>query len=85
MKRDDKHYKKLKKRMEKLKSGDGDEMIYNPFEKEINSLLSLGKSKDIKSIKTSSKKRVGNILHKDINKRYSGVEKTLERILKNRK
>lgn len=85
MKKKDKHYEKLKERMKKLKSGDGDELIYNPFKKEIGSLMSLGKSKDIKSIKVSSKKRIGNIVNKDIHKRYSGVEKTLERMLKNRK
>lgn len=85
MKRLDKHYEKLKERMEKLKSGDGDELIYNPFKKQIGSLLSLGKAKDIKSLKRSSKKRVGNIVNKDIHKRYSGVEKTLERMKKDRK
>jgi len=84
MKIKDKHYEKLKERMKKLKAGDGDELLYNPFEKEIASLLSLGKSKDIKSIKTSSKKRIGNIINKNIHKRYNSVEKTLERMKKNR-
>lgn len=84
MKTKDKHYDKLKERMRKLRSGDGDELIYNPFQKEVSSLLSLGKSKDIESIRVSSKKRVGNIVNKSIHKRYNNVEKTLERIKKNR-
>jgi len=84
MKTKDKHYEKLKERMKKLRSGDGDELLYNPFEKEISSILSLGKSKGIKSLKVSSKKRIGNIVHKNIHNRYSGVEKTLKRIQKNR-
>lgn len=84
MKIKEKHYDKIKERMRKLRSGDGDELIYNPFKKDTESLLSLGKSKDIKSIKVSSKKRIGNIVNKDINRRYSSVEKTLERIKKNR-
>lgn len=84
MKKKDKSYEKLKERMRKLRSGDGDELIYNPFEKQIASLLSLGKSKGIKSVKMSSKKRVGDIVNKNIHRRYSSVEKTLERMKKNR-
>lgn len=85
MKRKDKHYEKLKERMEKLRSGDGDELIYNPFEKQVKSLMSLSKARGVKSLKVSSKQRIGKTVNKDINRRYSGVQKTLERIHKNRK
>lgn len=85
MKKKDKHFDKLKERMEKLRTGDGDELLFNPFRKETNSLLSLGKSKNIKSLKVSSKKRIGNIVNKDIHKRYGNVEKILKRMEKNRK
>lgn len=85
MKKENKNFEKVKERMEKLKSGDGDELLYNPFKKHVDSILSLGKSKDIKSLKVSSKKRIGNAVNKNINKRYNGVEKTLKRILKDRK
>ncbi len=84
MKAEEKHYKKLKERMLELRSGDGDELIHNPFRKQIASLFSLGKSKDIKSLKVSSKQAVGNIVNKDLDKRYSSSEKMLRRLKKNR-
>lgn len=84
MKIKDKHFEKLKERMRKLRSGDGDELLYNPLEKQIKSVMSLGKPKNIKSLKVSSKQRVGKIVNKNIHKRYDSVEKMLRRIEKNR-
>lgn len=85
MKYKDKKFKKIKATLEKYKSGDGDEEIYNPMEREIGSLLTHGKSKGIKSVNISHKKRVGNIINKDIDNKYNSVQKTIDRMNKGRK
>lgn len=86
MKYKDKKFKKIKNKLEKYKSGDGDEdKIYNPMEREIGSLLTHGKSKNIKSINISHKKRVGNIINKDVDNKYNSVQKTIDRMNKGRK
>jgi hypothetical protein len=78
-------FDKIKKKLKKHRSGDGDEDIYNPFDREIGSILSNGKSKDIKSLSISHKKKIGNVINKDINKRYNSVQKTINRINKDKK
>jgi hypothetical protein len=80
MKYKDKKYNKIKKKLKKYKSGDGDEEIYNPFERQIGSLLTHGKSKGVKSVNISHKKRVGNVVNKDMDNRYNSVKKTIDRM-----
>jgi len=77
-----KEFEKIREKMKKYVSGDGDELINSPIPKSIGSVLSLGKAKGLKSSVRSSKKRIGNIVNKDINKRYNGVEKQLNRLKK---
>jgi len=87
MKYKDKKYYKLKNKLKKFRSGDGDEDedIYNPLERDVGNLLTHGKSKNVKSINLSHKKRVGNIINKDVSKRYDGIQKTIDRMSKGKR
>lgn len=77
-------FEKLKERMKKYRAGDGDELLYNPIEKRRESLLSLGKIKDVKSLKTSYKQRLGKTVNKNVHKRYDSIEKMRRRFERNR-
>lgn len=85
MKYNDKRYKKIKEKLKKYQTGDGDEDIYNPFKRDIGNLLSHGKSKDIKSLKISHKQKVGKVINKDVNRRYNSVQKSIDRMNGKRK
>lgn len=85
MKYNNKKLHKLKQSLEKYKSGDGDEQeIYNPLKKHIGSLLSHGKSKDIKSINISHKQNVGKIVNRNNDKRYNKVFDKIKNRMKDR-
>ena len=82
--KEEKDFEKIKERMKKYTSGDGDELLYNPMEKRTRSLLSLRKPRDMRSAMVSSKQTIGKITNKNIHKRYDSVDKMLRRIEKNR-